>query len=68
MLNMMSYLTTISALVAVGDATDLTVPAIAAGVGVGAVAVALLARRRNKDDDEQDQTPPTQSKQSKHFK
>ena len=67
MMNALMISPVLSMLVTVGDTTDLTVPAVAAGVGVGVIAIALLARRRNKDD-EPDDTPPTQAHKSKHFK
>lgn len=68
MLNVMSYLSVLTMLVSVGDSTNLAVPAIAAGVGVGAIAVGLVARRRSKDDGKPVDTPPTRSRQSRHFK
>ena len=55
-------------IVATGDSTDFTVPALAAGIGVGAIAVALLARRRGKDDGGSAEVPPTQGRKSKHLK
>ena len=64
MMNALMISPVLSMLVTVGDTTDLTVPAVAAGVGVGVIAIALLARRRNKDD-EPVETPPTKSKHMK---
>ncbi|HQE69657.1 MAG TPA: hypothetical protein PK071_00860 [Atopobiaceae bacterium] len=51
MLNMLRYYPILSVLVPTGDVTDLTVPAVVAGVGIGIVIIALLARRRGKEDD-----------------
>ena len=69
MVNLLSYASVLPAIIAVGDTTNLTVPAVAAGVGVGAIAVALFARSRNKDDGKSDKTPPTQNRgTSKHMK
>ena len=68
MLMLSNYMGVLATLVSVGDTTDLTLPMVAAGVGIGAIAVALIARRRNEDDDEPVDTPPTQSRDSKHFK
>ena len=65
MMNLLSFASILPALIAVGDSTNLTVPAVIGGVGVGAVAVALIARLRNKGDDKPVETPPTKSK---HYK
>ena len=65
MLNASIFLPVLPMVVSVGDTTNMTIPAVAAGVGVGVIAIALLARRRNKDDGEPEQTPPTKSKHMK---
>ncbi|GEM_PF-4165350 len=65
MCNLMSFAPVLSALVSVGDSTDLTVPALIAAIGVAALAAALYARRRGKDDDASGGTRPSERKHPK---
>ena len=75
MINLANRISVHSVLVATGDDTNLTIPAIAAGVGVGAIGMSLFFRRGSGDGGRKKQAnrrsrngsvPPTRSRDGQH--
>ncbi|MBQ6521574.1 MAG: hypothetical protein IJI15_01920 [Atopobiaceae bacterium] len=75
MINLANRISVHSVLVATGDDTHHTIPAIAAGVGVGAIGMSLFVRKGTRDDGRRKQAnrrngsssvPPTRSRNGQH--
>ena len=75
MINLANLISVLSVLVATGDDTNLTIPAIAAGVGVGAIGMSLFVRKGSGDGGRRQRAnrrsksssvPPTRGRNGQH--